>query len=108
QPEPLPIVSVKTNSKGETTEIVQRRQLSPPATASPQVISAAASAQSGSRRLGHWRFNRGSDWRGEQGQVPMQALNLTNVPSFDGGALLMNNSQGVSLLKFGTVENNGQ
>jgi hypothetical protein len=108
QPEPPPIVSVKTHSKGETTEIVQRRQPSPPASVSPQVISTTGSAQSGSRRLGHWRFNRGSDWRAEQGQVPMQALNLTNVPSFDGGALLMNNSKGVSLLKFGTVENNGQ
>src|SRR5262245_43411780 len=99
-----PVVSFKTNSVEPAPRPVTPPQPAPPTDdRAPTVVP-----ETGSRRLGYWRFNRGTVWSGENGQLPVEALNLTNVPSFDGGALLMNNPKGISLLKFRAVETNGQ
>jgi hypothetical protein len=49
-------------------------------------------------RLGYWRFNT-TNWQEEQGQLPLLATNVVNVPStnFDGNALLATTSSGTNV-----------
>ncbi len=56
-------------------------------------------------RLGYWRFND-TTWRGEEGQIPFVASNLTNVPSWSTNALLVN-SLSTAQLTYRDVETNG-
>lgn len=55
-------------------------------------------------RLGYWRFND-TNWFGEQGQIPLVATNLQNVPSWNSNALLLTSN--AARLIYRDVETNG-
>jgi hypothetical protein len=46
-------------------------------------------------------------WASEEGRLPLLAQNVTNVAGFDRGSLLMNNTNGSSILKYRHMETNG-
>lgn len=58
-------------------------------------------------RLSYWRFNT-PDWLGENGEAPLEALNVTHVPSFDGNALSVNATNTHALLRYRVVESSGK
>ncbi|MCL5098227.1 MAG: hypothetical protein M1608_12010 [Candidatus Omnitrophica bacterium] len=59
-----------------------------------------------SARMAWFRFNTG-DWKGEQGESPLQYFNVANVSSFDGNALQVNSASAANL-KYRDIEPNGK
>ncbi len=57
-------------------------------------------------RLGHWKFDEAS-MVGETGQMPLENVGTTNVPSFAGLALAHKPSEPKSILRYRDVEPNG-
>jgi len=56
--------------------------------------------------LGYWPFDDTNTWAGGAGQLPLQALNLVGVPSWNTNAMRIN-SGSPAVLKYHDVETNG-
>jgi hypothetical protein len=57
-------------------------------------------------RLGHWRLNT-ADWRGDHGQVPVEAAGVAAEPGVDGLAAAFPDTAQRALLRYRAVEANG-